>query len=239
MSTQLQPDSNIPPQVYELAAMRGVGSPLKRRRRKLIQVFLIIILLLAIALLGWLGYNIYGYIAFLIISQTYPSVESVPDNQLDTYLWLQTLHDGFWLFLLQFIGMLLSLFGSAFTFLEAYRAKLYICTDGLLKIYGKKDEAVRWDEVKEFYTINGTIIRLVKQDGSKISLPHLLMGGRDKSFNTFISDEVTRCLLPELLTRYDRGETINFSGLKVSLQGISWSGSIIYWGWLGDIVQEK
>lgn len=41
MTAQLPQDSNISPQVYELATSHGVGTPLKRQNRKLVQILLI------------------------------------------------------------------------------------------------------------------------------------------------------------------------------------------------------
>ena len=192
MNTHLEPDSNIPSYIYEIAASHGVGIPLKRQRRRFVQIFLFFELLFVLALLGWFGYNIYGYIAFTLLSHAYPNINSVPDNQLDTYFWLQNLHDNFWLHSLQIIATSLIPISKSFPFFLAYRTRLYICTDGLLKIYRGKEEAIRWNEVKELITTHGKVTGLVKRDGANISLPQLLMSGRDKSLNTLIIDKVKR-----------------------------------------------
>lgn len=142
MDIQPLGERNIPPQIYELAAISRAGAPLKRQKRRFVQIFLVGELLFGIVLLGWICYNIYGYIAFIILSQTYPTVTSVPDNQLENYLWLQGLHDNFWLDTLQIAAPFLSLIGSSFPLFTAYRTKLYLCTDGLLQVTRKKDEKV-------------------------------------------------------------------------------------------------
>jgi hypothetical protein len=90
-----------------------------------------------------------------ILSHTYPNVNNVPDNQLNKYLQLQGLHDSFWPGGIQLILGLLGVIARCAPFFSAYRTKLCICTDGLLKIYTGKDEAVRWDEVKELYILQG------------------------------------------------------------------------------------
>jgi hypothetical protein len=207
--TQLQPDSNIPLQVYELATSHGIGTPLKGQRRRVIQILIIVV---GIFMLWWLGYTIYGYIA---------------------------LHDNSWQDMLQYAATLLGLMSQYSIFSSAFRTKLYVCTDGLLKIYKQKDEAVRWDEVKELYMANGNVTRLVKQDGSDFLLPQLLMSGGDKTLNTLIIDEVTRCLLPGMLASYERGETVTFGGLEINQKGIYRPGGMVYWRQMGDIALEK
>lgn len=191
MSAQLPPDANIPSAIYELATSHRLGTPLKRQRRRAVQIFLMCELLFCIALFGWLSYIIYGYIAFTILSHTYPNINSVPDNQLANYLWLQGLHDNLWLYTLQTLVPFLSLMSSSHPVFVAYRTKLYLCTDGLLKIYKKKDEVVRWYEVKELYTTNGKVTKLVRRDGSEISLPLWLLSTRGQTLNA-----VTRAPCP-------------------------------------------
>lgn len=239
MIAQLQPDARIPPQVYELASSHGVGTPLKRHKRKSIQIVLVIGLLALLFLVGWFCYNIYGYIAFIILSRTYPNINDVPPDRLDNYLWLQVIHDNFGTDMLQISAPLLAIVGRVFPFYPAYRTKLYICTDGLLKVYKKKDQAIRWDEVKELYTTNGNVTKLVKQDGSSFELPSLLMSGSGKTISTLISDEVTRCLLPGMLASYERGETVWFGNLEVNQKGIYRLGGLVSWDRLGDIALEK
>lgn len=141
--------------------------------------------------------------------------------------------------MLQIAAPLLTIGGNFFTIYRPYRTKLYICTDGLLKIYKKKDEAIRWDEVKELYTTGGNVAKMVKQDGNSFELPSLLMSGRSKTINTLISDEVTRYLLPSILAKYERGEAVKFGYLEVNQKGIYRLGDLVYWDQLGDIALEK
>lgn len=231
-----QSDHSIPAQIYELASSYRVGTPRKRQRRSFIQIVLLFEILFGLFLLGWIGYDIYGYVAFSLLSHTYPDVNSVPDNQLGTYLQLQAIHDQFWPYMLQTVASLLVLSGHSVAFFSASRTKLYICTDGLLKIRKKKDEAVRWDEVKELYLANNKVIRLVKREGGEIFLPALLL---DKALTTLIIDEVTHYLLPGMLASYERGETIAFGDLEVNQKGIYRPGGMVYWNQIGDIALEK
>jgi hypothetical protein len=237
--TQIQPDSNIPPHIYELATTHHVGTPLKKQRRRLLQIVLILEILFGLCLLGLLGYYIYGYVAFNFLLHTYPDINSVPDNQLDHYISLQALHDQFWPNILQETSLLLTWLGQFMVFYVPVRTQLYFCTDGLLKIGRKKVEAVRWDEVKDLYSPRGSVTRLVKEDGSDLSFPQLLLSGRRNTLNTLITDQVTQCLLPAALVRYERGETITFEDLKVSQKGIEGPEGMVEWERIGDIAREK
>lgn len=233
--TQLQPERNIPSQIYELAARYSVGTPLKRQRKRSNTIVLIFIVLSVLFCIWWIGYNMYGYIAFSILSHTYPDINSVPDNQLENYHRLQAIHDHSWLYTFRVAGPLLAAISWLIALFSAYQTKLYICTDGLLKIYKKKDEAIRWDEVKELYLTKGNVTRLVKQEGSDVFLSPFLV---DKRLNTLLIDEVTRCLLSGMLASYERSETVTFGDLEVNQKGIYRPGAMVFWRQVGAIALE-
>ena len=240
MITQLQQDTRILPQIYELATSHGVGIPLKKHTRRLLQIILVLWLLTFLCMVGFLCYNVYGYIAFILLSHTYPDINSVPPDQLDNYIWLQVLHDSLFTWRsLQIVVPLFTIITQFSTFYPPYQTKLYICTDGLLKIYKKNVETIRWDEIKEVHTTGGNVTTLVKQDDCNFELPRLLMAGSRKTTSALIADEVTRCLLPGLLVNYERGEVVRFRDLQVSQKGIYWPGGMVYWKQLGDVTLEK
>ncbi|GHO59628.1 DUF6585 family protein [Ktedonobacter robiniae] len=239
MINQLQPESTIPSQIYELAVKHNVGTPLKRSNNKFAQVFTIVVAIFFLIQLGMLGYHIYGFIAFIFLSQTYPNVNSVPDNQLENYAWLKSLHDDFRQSSLQLISPLLAILNIYLPFASASRTRLYICTDGLLKVYKKQDEAIRWDEIQELYTPIGGAFRLIKEDGSNFSLPLLLTIGRNKNLMNIITEEMSHRLLPEMLARYERNETLTFGDLRLNQKGIYGAGTTVYWHQIGDITSEQ
>ena len=78
MITQLQPDPNVPSKIFELANSHGVGIPLKRHKRIFLQIVVVIELLVLLFLVGWFCYNVYAYIAFSMLSHTYPNINDVP-----------------------------------------------------------------------------------------------------------------------------------------------------------------
>lgn len=238
MVIQLQPDPKLPAQVYELANSNEAGTPLKRLRRRFIEIVFAFGVLCFIAAIGYMGYDIYAYIAFIYLSHIYPNVNSVPANQLDNYLWLQVLHDNFWRHILTSAILLGHSLTIYITFLQAYRTRLYICTEGLLKIYKKKIEAIRWDAVKEFDLAQNYVSKLVKQDGSTFIFPSLLISG-NKTASTLITDEIAHYLLPAALASYERGEKVSFGDLAVDQDGISRPGEVVHWQELGDVALEN
>lgn len=240
MIAQLQPDASISPHIYELAGSYNLGSPIKRHQRKFVQIFFFIVLAFLLCITGWLCYSIYAAIAYIILSHIYPHFYNVPPDQWSNYFWLQAMHDNFWSDMLQLAILLFSTLSIFLPTYRAYRIKLYICTDGLLKIYKKKVEAARWDEVQNFYlSDNGLVTRLVKLDSSRFEIPSLLLKGSGKKDNTLISDELTRHLLLQALTSYTRGETLRFGLLKVNEQGIIYHSDIrVAWDRIGDVTLQ-
>lgn len=236
---QLQPEESISLHIYELAGSYNLGTPIKRQQRTAVQVFFFVLLAFLLCITGWLCYNIYAAIAYIILSHIYPHFYNVPPDQWSNYFWLQAIYDNFWSIMLQSALPLLTGLGLFITYYHAYRTKLYLCTDGLLKIYKKKVEVARWDEVQDFYlSSNGIVTRLVKLDSSSLAIPQILMGSKGKKINTLISDELTRHLLPGALARYIRGETLRFGLLKVNEQGIYHADVLVAWDRIGDVILQ-
>jgi hypothetical protein len=241
--SQLRPDSHIPPRIYELAAAHNVGMPIKRQGSSLPRIIGIVGVIIIATFVVWLGYNIYTYIAFIRFSQLYPNPYNIPSNQLSTYSWLQIQHDNFWLSMLQVTIPLLGIVLRPEIY-TLWHTKLYICSDGLLKIYKKKDEAARWDEIKEYYVKGNNVSRIVKADESEITFLSILM---DRNINALISKEVTDRLLPEVQARYERGEVVRFGDVEVSRKGIyrpgkltvSWRGELTPWDEIGEIKLKR
>ena len=239
MIAQLQPEESISPHIYELVGSYNLGTPIKRQQRKAVQVFFFALLAFLLCIMGWMCYNIYAAIAYIILSHIYPHFYNVPPDQWSNYFWLQAIYDNFWSIMLQSALPLLTGLGLFITYYHVYRTKLYLCTGGLLKIYKKKVEAARWDEVQEFYISgNGLVTRLVKWDDSRIEIPPLLLGGNGKKANTLIADELTRRLLLPALASYTRGETLRFGLLKVNEQGIYHADVLVAWDRIGDVILQ-
>lgn len=199
---------------------------------------MIVFALILLVLPGMLVYSVYGLIAFIFLSQIYPNINSVPDNQLGNYTWLQGIHDDFWRFSLGLLSPLLSFAGIYLPLASANRTQLYICTDGLLKIYKKKDEAIRWDEIQVLSSPIVNTLWLVSNSGKVFTLPLLLIAGRNKTLMNIIVEEMNRRLLPEMMKRYEQNETLTFGDLRVNQKGIYGTGTMVYWRQVGDIALE-
>lgn len=238
MIFQLQPDHKIPLSIYDIAARHGVGMPLKRHQNRYVQIVRIVPYIMVLVA-AWICYNIYASLAFISLSHTYPTADTVPAGLLDQYIWLQDLHDHFWTNLLQTAAPALNIWFGLSRFSSAFRTKVYICTEGLLTIYKKQEKTMRWDEIKEIYTTNGSVTRLVGADGSNLSLPFLLMRGHNQTTNLLILEEVMRHLLPEAQARYEHEGEITFGDLKVTRAGISRPGEQVAWDDLGAIELER
>lgn len=236
MSVQLRPEARIKPQVYELAGQYGVGTPQKKYVSIFARIFVALACLVFVFFIGFLCYYIYAYIAFSILSQTYPNIDNVPADQLHNYIHLKVLHDDFWKDILQLGATALQFMVVCLAFYPISRLNVYLCSDGILKIDGKKEEAVRWAEVKEIYTAGGKVTKLVKLDESSFELP-VLFG--KKKLRELIGEEVEGRLLPEILARYENGEAVMFGNrLIVSQNGIVWDDKLVPWEQIGDVVFE-
>lgn len=198
MITQLPADSTIPQNIVEIAAYCGVGTPVKRHQRNLmIKIYFIVTPVFAIGVAFWLVYLIYGYFAFIPLSQTYPDIFQVPQNQLDNYIGLQLVHNRFWFYLVILILALVSILSHFFSTLRLFRTRIYLCTEGLLLVYKQEKEAIRWDDVTEVHLNNNIVKELVREDGSKMKLPFLLMTGRDQTTTQAILEEIKPYSLTE------------------------------------------
>lgn len=239
MATPLQSDGKIPLHIYESAAHTNVGIPLKKLTNWPAQIMCSLGAIVFLCLLGWLGYNIYGAIAFIFLSQTYPTSDAVPIEQLGNYFWLQNLHDTFWQIVFAIASPLLGSLGLIGQFYQGARIQIYLCSEGILTIYKKKAVAMRWDDVQEFYLSNGYVTRLVREDKTSLLLPFEVIGIINKASQQAIVAELMRRLLPVALGSYERGEAVSFGELQVSQQGISLPKEQISWDNLGAIALEN
>lgn len=236
-----QADGMIPPHIYEIAARYGLETPLKRRQRKFIIVPKFVSIPIFFLVFVSICYNIYAAFAIDLFPHSLPDPDILPIlfPQLENTIWLKLFHEQFWNALPQ-LGILA--IGSRRGRTELRRisqTQLYLCTEGLLLIYKKQEEAIRWDEVNAFYTTNGIVTRLVKEDTSSFTFPTLLMQGRDQSTNHLILEAVIAHLLPAALARYESGDIVDFGDLKVTQNGIFRPVTLVSWENLEAVALKK
>ncbi len=192
----------IPGHLYELAAKTGVGTPLERVHSKSLSILLVVEVFLALALLGLIGETICEWLAFLSLAKMYPNIATVPDHLFNTYRQYGVSYDNRWRFILTTIPATLGLLSQWLSHWPAYRIRLYLCTDGLLKVDKKKIEAVRWGEIEEISRSKGRVTQITKQDGTTLVFPAHLLGGQTNRFNAIIVEQVTHHLHPAVETNF-------------------------------------
>ncbi len=140
--------------------------------------------------------------------------------------------------------IIIFLFGLAFVFYAFSRirsvvnnrgARVYLCTDGLMRVKSGAAEAIRWDQVREVSKIYmyyglaqvGVGLRLLpalkeyqlrRADGTELVLAKTF--SRFRQLGKTIEKEVTRRGLPSALAACNAGQMLQFGSISVSAQGI-------------------
>jgi hypothetical protein len=212
MLTEIQPDTKIPVEIYQIAENYRVGTPLRlyrHRGAKLVKV-LVVLLICVLFLEAWFIYD-----------------------SIHNYLAGYSAHFDIWQVMLSIAQVSLAFF-TCFSF---SRLRVYICSSGLLHIDGKKQTAIRWDEIKEIYCEGDKIQRVVKTDGSTFADLRLLSNIYEMS--AIIEDEFITQQLSAALAKYKRGETVEFGNIQVNRYGIVDLDDAVTWEQLEDIHLKK
>jgi hypothetical protein len=144
-------------------------------------------------------------------------------------------------------------------------ARIYMCSDGLIRATKAVTEVQRWDQTSEvwklfrrslwsfnFYTDAAIRVgksmnrpfyvldayKLRRTDGSEVTI--------DRAFNKFkqlgqaIELEMTNRLMPDVLARYNAGQLVSFGELAFSQQGITVpGGKVIPWPEVTNVAVMK
>ncbi len=144
-------------------------------------------------------------------------------------------------------------------------ARVYICSEGLIRAAKGVTEVQRWDQISEVWklfrrsiwsfsffsdatirvgkSVNRPIYvldayKLRRTDGSEVTI--------DRAFNKFkqlgqaIELEMTNRLMPDVLARYNAGQLVRFGDLAFSQQGITVpGGKVIPWPEVTNVVVIK
>lgn len=105
-------------------------------------------------------------------------------------------------------------------------ARIYVGTDGLMRVKGDQAETIRWDQVAGIQQLfirsqSNYFLRaylLLRRDDSVLTIERSYQDF--KELGEAIEDEVTRRLLPEALAAYTTGGPVSFGAIQVSSQGI-------------------
>lgn len=161
--------------------------------------------------------------------------ETTGFNRLESYLF--------------FLG--LALLGYGITRIRAAgrnrRARVYHCTEGLLRIQGSVVEAIRWEQVRAVQKIFTSMWGISSLNRYMLYQPDFKPLVLDKTFDGFkmlgaeIEREVTRHLLPGAIAAYETGHVVSFGPISVTLSGLSVQAGrkILPWEDLGEIYEDN
>lgn len=126
-------------------------------------------------------------------------------------------------------------------------ARVYLCTDGVMRVKAGEVEAIGWDHFtavqKIFTSVQGisTLNQYILYQTGK--MPLVL----DKTFDGFgelgaeIEREVTRHLLPGAIAAYEAGQAVSFGPVSATFQGLSVQEGrkTLPWEELGEVYVDK
>jgi hypothetical protein len=110
---------------------------------------------------------------------------------------------------------------------------MVVCTDGLLRLWHDEVESVRWDEIRELWRDRQGNYAFSRADGTRFIINHVFRHAEE--LGATLEEEVTRQLLPQVLTIYHSGERVRFGQVQVSRQGISIGGDMLPWDRVGEV----
>jgi hypothetical protein len=140
---------------------------------------------------------------------------------------------------LSFLGSIWLLFSG----LRKRGMRIYLCTNGLMRLQDGRAETIRWDQITEVcktFTVESTVSTsetgvttsrsyslqryvLRQSDGQEMTLDDPF--GDLEELGKAIEQHVTACLLPVALATYYAGSPIDFGWISVSQKGITVGGS--------------
>ena len=145
---------------------------------------------------------------------------------------VQGIHSRQWVILpILLIVLLLSLLLVSTSWVRNLR--MVVCTEGLLRLWSKEAESMRWDEIRELWRDRQGNCAFSRADGTRFIINHVFRHADE--LGATIEEEVTRRLLPQVLAMYQRGEPVRFGQVQVSRRGISTGGDILPWNSVGDV----
>jgi hypothetical protein len=130
-----------------------------------------------------------------------------------------------------------------------YGLRVYVFTEGLVRVKGNSTDVIRWDQIKTIWQkvnkrylgsfhIGTTHVYTVQRDDGKKFRFNNGLSKVDALGNT-LTQEINHRLLPKAIDTYNAGEPVTFGKLSVSLHGISNGEEIILWNQVKNIQVNK
>src|SRR2546428_1854963 len=214
-------------EVYLLASTHHLGALKAQYKARLAVLSARAVLILTlVGILGGIGILSYGF--FLLSAHN---------------LWTLLSVNSSW----AFVGLILLCAGAwlAINALRYYGLRVYVFTEGLVRVKGDKADAVRWDQVKtiwqkadkryisSFYLGTSHAYTVQRDDGKKFTFND---GLRNVGvLGETLIREVNSRLVPEAIATYNAGEPVVFGKLSVSIHGISNGEEIVLWNQIKGI----
>jgi hypothetical protein len=140
---------------------------------------------------------------------------------------VQGMHSHQWLVLLPILLIVVLLWGLLASTFWVRSLRLVVCTEGVLRLWNDETESIRWEEIQELWRDGHGHYAFARVDGTRFIINHVFRHADE--LGATIEEEVTRRMLSQVLTIYQRGEPVRFGQVQVSQQGISTGGDILPW----------
>src|SRR5258708_3424099 len=145
--------------------------------------------------------------------------------------------------------------GLLYSGLRKRGLRIYLCTNGLMRLQDGRAETIRWDQITEVcttFTVHSSTTTssfgtatiqtydldryVLRQAGGQEMALEDSFGGLEE-LGKAVEQHVTACLLPVALATYHAGSPIDFGWISVSQKGISVGGShkTLAWSALGSV----
>ncbi len=133
--------------------------------------------------------------------------------------------------------------------LRYYGLRVYVFTEGFVRVRGDKSTVVRWDQIttiwqrvqkrfiSSFYIGTVHSYTVQRDDGKKFTFNDALKN--IEALGTTLTREVNSRLLPEVIATYNAGEPVTFGKLTVSIHGISIGEEILLWNQIKGVQVMK
>jgi Family of unknown function (DUF6585) len=130
-----------------------------------------------------------------------------------------------------------------------YGLRVYVFTEGLVRVKGNATDVIRWDQIKtiwqkvnkrylgSFHIGTTHVYTVQRDDGKKFKFNNGL--NKVDALGNTLTQEINRRLLPKAIDTYNAGEPVTFGKLSVTIHGISNGEEIILWNQVKNIQVNK
>lgn len=152
-------------------------------------------------------------------------------------LLVNSLRTDQWIWLLPAGLALLLLFGLLASTLVVRHTSMVICTQGLLRIAGRRAESIRWEEMREVWQNAQGFLTVERPDGARFVINATFRAWEQLAAT--VEQEVLRLRLPQLWEQYQHGTPVRFGPIQVDQHGIWHDHARLPWEDYGGMSQYE